>query len=124
MGMYRREMMEAEMKRVISEAIRNMKDPRLEGLVSVTRVELSKDLRYAKVYISVFEKNEEKREGIFEVIERAKGYLKTNVAKNIRTFKAPELTLINDRGIEGAFELEKIFKKIKKDDEERNNKSK
>jgi ribosome-binding factor A len=124
MGMYRREMMEAEIMRVISEAVRNMKDPRLEGIVSVTRVELSKDLRYAKVYISVFEKDEAKRKEVFDVIEKAKGYLKTKVAKNIRTFKAPELTLINDKGIEGAFELEKIFKKIKKDDEKRNTESK
>ena len=90
MGMYRREMMESEIMRVISEAVRNMKDPRLEGIVSVTRVELSKDLRYAKIYISVFEKDEAKRKEVFDVIEKAKGYLKTKVAKNIRTFRTPK----------------------------------
>ncbi|WP_036225213.1 30S ribosome-binding factor RbfA [Mesoaciditoga lauensis] len=123
MGMYRREMMESEIMQVLSTAVRNMKDPRLEGIVSVTRVELSKDLRYAKVYISVFENDEEKRKEVFNVIEKAKGYLKTQVAKNIRTFKAPEITLIDDRGIENAFEMEKLFKKIKKD-EKRDSESK
>ncbi len=122
MGMYRREMMQSEIMRVLSEAVRNMKDPRLEGIVSVTRVELSKDLRYAKVYVSIFENDEEKRKEVFDVIEKAKGYLKTQIAREIRTFKAPEITLINDKGIENAFELEKIFKRLKSDkkDEERN----
>ncbi len=123
MGMYRREMMESEIMQVLSTAVRNMKDPRLEGIVSVTRVELSKDLRYAKVYISVFENDEEKRKKVFNVIEKAKGYLKTQVAKNIRTFKTPEITLIDDKGIENAFEMEKLFKKIKKD-EKRDSESK
>ena len=123
MGMYRREMMESEIMQVLSTAVRNMKDPRLEGIVSVTRVELSKDLRYAKVYISVFENDEEKRKEVFNVIEKAKGYLKTQVAKNIRTFKTPEITLIDDKGIENAFEMEKLFKKIKKD-EKRDSESK
>ena len=122
MGMYRREMMQSEIMRVLSEAVRNMKDPRLEGIVSVTRVELSKDLRYAKVYVSIFENDEEKRKEVFDVIEKAKGYLKTQIAREIRTFKAPEITLINDKGIENAFELEKIFKRLKSDkkDEKRN----
>ncbi len=119
MSMYRREMTESEITRVISEAIRKMKDPRLEGMVSVTRVELSKDLRYAKVYVSVFEKDEEKRDKIFAILEKAKGYLKTQVAKKVRLFKAPEITLINDKGIENAFELEKIFEKIRKKDDKR-----
>lgn len=121
MGMYKREMMESEMVKVISEALRNMKDPRIEGIVSVTRVELSKDYRYARVYFSVFEKNEKKNEKIFEILENAKGYFKTKVAKYIRTFKAPELTLVHDKGIEKAFELDKLFKKI--ENEKRNSKS-
>ncbi len=121
MGMYKREMMESEMVKVISEALKNMKDPRIEGIVSVTRVELSKDYRYARVYFSVFEKNAKKNEGIFKILENAKGYFKTKVAKHIRTFKAPELTLVHDKGIEKAFELDKLFKKI--ENEKRNSKS-
>ncbi len=121
MSMYKREMMASEMTRVISMALRKMKDPRLEGIVSVTRIELSKDFRYAKVYLSIFEKDELKSEELFHVLEKAKGYFKTEVAKQIRTFKAPQLTLIHDKGIEKAFELDKIFKKI--ENEKRNSKS-
>ncbi len=121
MSMYKREMMASEMTRVVSRALRKMKDPRLEGIVSVTRIELSKDLRYAKVYLSIFEKDELKSEELFHVLEKAKGYFKTEVAKQIRTFKAPQLTLIHDKGIEKAFELDKIFKKI--ENGKRNSKS-
>ncbi len=121
MGMYKREMLESEMVKILSEALRNMKDPRIEGIVSVVRVELSKDYRYAHVYFSVFEENEKKNEEIFEILENAKGYFKTKVAKHIRTFKAPELILIHDKGIEKSFELDKLFKKI--ENEKRNSKS-
>ncbi len=121
--MHRREMMESEMVKVLSETVRKMKDPRVKGMVSVTRVELSRDLRYAKVYVSIFEKDESRRDEIFSILDNAKGYLKTQIAKSIRMFKAPELTLINDRGIENAFELEKVFKKIREKDDRRNSKS-
>ncbi len=118
MSMYKREMMASEMTRVISRAIRNMKDPRLKGIVSVTRVELSKDLRYAKVYLSIFEKDELKSEELFRILGKAKGYFKTEIAKQIRIFKAPEIMLVHDKGIEKSFELDKIFKKI--ENEKRN----
>ena len=121
MGLYKREMMESEIVKVISEALRNMRDPRIEGIVSVTRVELSKDYRFARVYFSVFEENEEKNEEIFSILENAKGYFKTKVAKHIKTFKAPELTLVHDKGIKKAFELDKLFRKV--ENEKRDSKS-
>ncbi len=121
MSMYKKEMMESEMVKVISEALRSMKDPRVKGIVSVTRVELSKDYRYGRVYFSIFEDDAKKNEKIFEILKNAKGYFKTRIAKNFRSFKTPELTFVHDRGIKKAFELDKLFKKIKND--ERNSES-
>lgn len=119
--MYKKEMMESEIVKLLSEALRGMKDPGISGIVTVTRVELSKDKRYARVYVSIFEKDEAKREEIFGILEKAKGYLRSHVARNLHTFKAPELNLVNDRGIENAFELDKIFKKLEKDERDTEN---
>ena len=109
---HNKEMMESEMVKIFSEALFNMKDPRIGGMISVTRVELSNDRRYAKVYLSIYEQDEQKNEEIFKIIEGAKGYFKTAIAQGIHTFKAPELSFIRDRGIEKSFELDKIFRKI------------
>ncbi len=115
--MYKKEMMESEMVKLLSEALREMKDPGIAGIVTVTRVELSKDKRYARVYFSIFEDDESKREEVFKILEKAKGYFRSHIARNLHTFKAPELNLINDKGIEKAFELDKIFKRLEEKDE-------
>jgi ribosome-binding factor A len=109
---YKKEMMESEMMKILSQAFFNMKDPRIEGMISVTRVELSNDKRYAKVYLSLYGNDDKRNEEIFEVIEKAKGYFKTAIAQSLHTFKAPDLTFVRDRGIEKSFEIDKLFKKI------------
>lgn len=116
---YKKEMMESEMVKILSQAFFSMKDPRIEGMISVTRVELSKDKRYAKVYLSLYGNDEERNKEIFEIIEKAKGYFKTAVAQSLHTYKAPDMNFVRDRGIEKSFEIDKIFKKI---ENERHNK--
>ncbi|BBJ28548.1 30S ribosome-binding factor RbfA [Athalassotoga saccharophila] len=117
---YKKEMMESEIMKIVSQALLNMKDPRIAGMISVTRVELSNDKRYAKIYLSLYGNEEEKNTEIFGIIEKAKGYFKTEIARNIHTFKAPEITFVRDRGIEKSFEIDKLFKKI---ENERHNQS-
>lgn len=117
---YKKEMMESEIMKIVSQALMNMKDPRIAGMISVTRVELSNDRRYAKIYLSLYGNAEERNTEIFKIIERAKGYFKTEIAQNIHTFKAPEITFVRDKGIEESFEIDKLFKKI---ENERHNQS-
>ncbi len=64
MANFRGKRINEEVRKEVSDIIRNqIKDPRLTAMVSVTQVEVTKDLRYAKVFVSLFAKNDEEKEG-------------------------------------------------------------
>ncbi|HCZ06217.1 MAG: ribosome-binding factor [Thermotogota bacterium] len=112
MSTYRKAMIESEMAKLLSSIIFEMKDPRLSGkMISVTRVELSNDKRYADVYISVFGSDEEKKE-VFEALEHALGFLRTQVSRNLRLRVAPEIRLREDKGIEASVKIHKLLEEI------------
>ena len=66
-----------EIQKVLSEDIRTLKDPRVQGLISVTEVEATGDLRYAKVYISVLEKERSKE--VLKGLKSASGFLRRSL---------------------------------------------
>lgn len=78
---------------------REMKDPRIAGLVTVTAAELSPDLRYARVFISVLG-SEEEREKTLEALRNAAGFLRSKLAARMTTKRAPELHFALDTSIE------------------------
>ncbi len=106
---YRKSMLESEIQKLLSEAISNMKDPRIKReFITVSRVVLSKDKRYADVYISYLGLDNERKE-MLEILERAKGYLRSYIAKNLRIYTTPEIRLHEDRGIESSVRIQKIL---------------
>lgn len=117
---YRKAMLESEIQKVLTDALRNFKgeseiDP---TLVSIVRIELSKDKRYATVFVSYLGNDEDKKKAV-EFMEGNKGYFRTAVAKNIRLFKAPELRFHEDFGIEASLRISKILEEIKKQEQEK-----
>jgi len=104
---YRKAMLESEMLKLLSEALSQMKDPRIQKeLVTITRVELSKDKRYADVYVSCIGGDKEK---VIEILGHAKGYFRTYVAKNLKLFTAPEIRFREDKGIESSVRVHKLL---------------
>ncbi|MFZ7119773.1 MAG: 30S ribosome-binding factor RbfA [Eubacteriaceae bacterium] len=90
----------------------NLKDPRLNNdLVSVIKVDTTKDLRYAKVYVSIFEKAEKKQE-IIDILNKASGFLRKNIGKKLTTHYTPELLFTLDDSIEYGAYIDDILKKI------------
>jgi len=75
-----------------------MKDPRV-GFVTVTNVEVTNDLRQAKVWLSIMG-TEEEAEAIMEVLEKARGFLRRELGKRVRMRYTPELKIYLDRGPE------------------------
>ncbi len=94
-----------EIKRIVSEVIsKELKDG--VQLFSIPYVDLSKDSYYAKIYISFFSKHPEKD---FEKINKAKGFIRTRLAKQLKLRKVPELTFLIDGSIKNGVALvEKI----------------
>ena len=86
---------------------REINDPKL-GFPTVTEVDVAPDLNTAKVYVSFLGKNYKKRDGI-EALRRAKGHIKSELAKRIRIRKIPDLTFEVDDTLDKAERIEKIL---------------
>ena len=83
-----------------------VKDPRVSKLTSVVRVEVAHDLKFARVYISTLGTEEEKKSAL-EGLNSAKGFLRSRLAKIMRTKIAPEITFISDSSMEYAAYIQK-----------------
>ena len=83
-----------------------VKDPRVSKLTSVVRVEVAHDLKFARVYISTLGTEEEKKSAL-EGLNSAKGFLRSRLAKIMRTKMAPEITFISDSSMEYAAYIQK-----------------
>ena len=85
------------------------------GFVTITNVRLSPDLKIAKIYLSVLEK--EKRALILDKIEDKKGYIRTELAHRIRIKFIPELKFFLDDTLDYVEKIEGLIKKIHEDDD-------
>ena len=103
-------------KREISTIIHSeLNDPRL-GLVTITEVEMSPDLRIAKVSFSVLGKEEEYKK-TKEALDSSLGFIRRLIAQRIRLRFAPEFIFKADKSIEYSVRIEKILNEIKEKDE-------
>jgi len=98
-----------EIKREISDIIRNnIKDPRVPALLSVVSVDVSKDLRYAKVYVSVFGNDDEKKNAI-EGLRSAAGYIRREIGHRMEIRYTPEIQFEIDSSIERGVYITKLI---------------
>ena len=88
-----------------------LKDPRL-GFVTVTRVELTADLRLAKIYFSVLGKEEDYKK-TKEALDSAKGFIRRLIAERINLRLAPEILFYEDRSSEYSVRIEEVLNEIK-----------
>ncbi|WP_367357247.1 30S ribosome-binding factor RbfA, partial [Mesotoga sp.] len=78
------------------------------------RVELTKDKRFATVYVSLMGPDDKKKK-LVEKLNEDKGFFRTAIAKNIRLFKAPEIRFKEDTGIEASLRVAKLLEQIEKE---------
>lgn len=115
---FRREMIESEIMKIINTNVSNLRDPKIQGkLISATRVELSRDKSYADIYVSVFGGDIDE---IINVLEKAKGFFKSIIGRNIRMYKIPELRFHKDMGIEESIKIHKLLDEISQNKGEEN----
>lgn len=90
--------------------IADLQDPRIRD-VTVTKVEVSGDMRYAKVYVSVM--GDEKKQNLcLRGLQSAAGFLQSKCAKRIDTRYTPRLTFILDQGVKQSLEISRILSEI------------
>lgn len=83
-----------EIQRCLSELIRTVKDPRVHGLISITAVDTTADLKYAKIYVSSLDQSDMKE--ILKGLKSASGYLRRELGHTLSLRATPELTFIQD----------------------------
>ena len=107
----------AAIREVVSMAILvELKDPRIEN-VTVTYVEVSGDLRNAKVHVSVMG-DETKQQLSLHGLQSSAGFLQQKVAKRITTRDVPRLQFVLDQGVKNSIEVTRILGELVHDDEE------
>jgi ribosome-binding factor A len=97
--------------------LNKLRDPEI-GFVTITNVKMSPDLRIAKVYISVLDRD--KREVVLKKITSSSGYIRSELAHRIKIKFTPELKFFIDDTLDYVEKIEGLIKKIHKDDNKGN----
>lgn len=100
-----------ELQRELSALIRTLKDPRVQqSMVSVTKVEATGDLRYAKVYISVLDKDKSKE--TIRGLKSAAGFLRREIGSRLQLRYTPELIFEEDDSIAYGAKMFELLRKL------------
>lgn len=105
---------EEVMKQLAHTITYELKNPDVTGMVSVTRVKVTPDLKYAKVYVSIL--NSKNLEKTLKGLKDSSGFLRKELAKTVNLRITPELVFEYDDSIEHGEKIENILKQINEQD--------
>ena len=88
-----------------------IKDPRISNLLSVSDVDISRDIKYAKVYISGFESNKSLEKSV-EALNHASGFIQMKLAKRLKTRNTPKLSFYVDLSIKQGIDMIKKIEEL------------
>ncbi len=106
-----------DIQRELASLIRTVKDPRVHGLVSITRVDTTTDLRYCRVYVSVLDQSDVKE--VVKGLKSAAGYLRRELGHVLTLRYTPELQFVADDSIERGVRMVSMIDHILEEDEHR-----
>ncbi|KXI21831.1 30S ribosome-binding factor RbfA [Photobacterium sanguinicancri] len=97
---------------------RELKDPRI-GMTTISSVDVSRDMGYAKIYVTFLTIGEQTPEGSLEVLREMAPYIRSLLGKQIRLRVTPELTFIYDQSLTEGMRISNLVSQAVRDDEER-----
>lgn len=107
-----------EIRNELSAMFRTVKDPRVQGnMISITHVDTTADLRYAKVFVSVLDKNAEK--DVLKGLKSAGGYLRHALGEKVNLRYTPELVFEADGSIEYGAHILEVLRNLDKEEAEK-----
>ncbi|HEY5560149.1 MAG TPA: 30S ribosome-binding factor RbfA [Clostridiaceae bacterium] len=113
MGNYRSGRINEEVKKEISSIVQNdLRDPRISAMVSIIDVDVTKDLKYAKVFISLFGSEDSKKE-TFEALKSSIGFIRKELGHRVKLRITPEIQLHLDTSIEQGMHINSLIQQIK-----------
>ncbi|MDD4312795.1 MAG: 30S ribosome-binding factor RbfA [Eubacteriales bacterium] len=112
MATFRADRRNEEVKKTISEVIREMKDPRISPMTALTEVEVTKDLKYAKVKVSVYDEDEKKRISSVEALNHAAGFISHELGARMRIRAVPSIKFTLDNSISYSVRISEILNEL------------
>ena len=111
MSKFRIDMISEEIRREVDKIIReDMHDPRMGGTYCITRAEVTRDLRYAKMYVSILE--DDKAEGVMSALKSAAGFIRRELGHNLNLRYTPELQFVHDKNIAYGVHVASVLRGI------------
>ena len=101
-----------EIQRGLASLLRTVKDPRVHGLVTITRVDTTPDLRFSKIYVSVLDKSDVKE--VVKGLKSAGGYLRRELGRALSLRYTPELVFQADDSIDRGTHILKLLNDIER----------
>ena len=103
-----------EVQKALSEIIRELKDPRIHPMTSIVQVQVTPDLKFCKVYISVLAEEEQAQDTI-RGLKSAEGFIRTQLAKKVNLRNTPDVSFILDQSIEYGVRMSRLIEDVTKD---------
>lgn len=100
-----------EIRKELSNIVRELKDPGIPLMVTITKVDVTKDLSVAKAYVSVFG-NEKVQKDALSALKRAAGFIRREVAHRVKLRAVPEFSFVLDDSIAYGSHINEILKNL------------
>ena len=118
MANFRIDRISEEVRHALDSIIREMNDPRISGTYCVTRADVTRDLRYAKVHVSIME--DEKADGMMQALKKASGFIRRELGYRAQLRYTPELIFVRDQNIAYGAHIAQILRDVDVKDEAEN----
>lgn len=110
MANFRIDRISEEVRHALDAIIREMNDPRISGTYCITRADVTRDLRFAKVYVSVLE--DEKADDMLKALKKAAGFIRRELGFRVDLRYTPELIFERDRNIAYGVHIAEVLKQV------------
>ena len=110
MANFRIDRISEEVRHALDAIIREMNDPRICGTYCVTHADVTRDLRYAKVYVSVME--DDKADDMIKALKKAAGFIRRELGFRVDLRYTPELIFERDRNIAYGVRIAQVLKEV------------
>lgn len=115
MANYRGGRINEEVKKEVSNLIQNeVKDPRLTAMISVTEVEVTRDLSFAKIYVSIFANSQEEKEENLKALKGASSFIRREVGRRVKLRAVPQIIFELDESIDYGMKIDALIERSKK----------
>lgn len=115
MAKVRMERLAEELKKTVSAVIFDMKDPRIPTVTSITSMEVTQDLKYAKARVSVYGETEQATKEAVDALNHAAGFIAREVGARMTIRRVPQIKFVGDDSIAYSVHIAEVLRSLHKD---------